>query len=277
MDIPNDLLRRTSCGLWWMVAAGAFVVSPVAGQTETAARGFHLGLTLPVSRLGATMQKTVDNTSPNTLVPEPRRGRVFRDEVSGDGLVYGVGALGGYRLPLSGGRWFLEGEVGIEWHGGSTEAQFAGAGVSAERRQLGESWPDRWSLQKEASYGVTLRLGSDSGGLDARGLAVFLLAGVRVADVQFTSHYTGCFSPEPCEPAEFGSGRSDRDLDLTVWRAGIGLEKSLGERVTVRAEAGYAVYAREEWVTRFDDFVFTVTPGIDASEVGLRLGLVRFF
>ena len=275
--MSNNLLRRTTRGLWWIVAAGAFVVVPLAGQTETAVRGFHLGLTLPASQLGATMQKTVDNTAPGTRVPEPRRGRVFRDQVSGDGFAYGVGAVGGYRLPLSGGRWFLEGEVGVEWHSGSTEAQFAGAGVSADRRQLGESWPDRWSLTKETTYGATLRFGTDPGGLDSRGLAVHLLAGVGFADVRFTSQYTGCFSPEPCAPAEFGSGRSDRDLDLTVWRAGIGLERALGERLFLRAEAGYAMYAREEWVTRFDDFVFTVTPGIDASEVGLRLGLVRFF
>jgi hypothetical protein len=171
----------------------------------------------------------------------------------------------------------LEGEAGIEWHGGATEAQFAGVGFSAERRQLGESWPDRWSLAKEISYGATLRLGSDLGGLGSRGLAVYLLAGVRFAGVQFTSHYTGCFSPEPCDPAEFESGRSDRDLDLAAWMAGIGLERSLGERVAIRAEAGYVVYAHEEWVTRFDDFAFTVTPGIDASEAGLSLGLVRFF
>ena len=277
MGMPNNLLRRRTCRLWWAVAAGAFVASPIAGQTETALRGFHLGLTLPSGGLGATMQKTVDNTDRNTLVPEPRRGKVFRDEVSGDGFTYGVGAVGGYRLPFSGGRWFLEGEVGIEWHGGSTEAQFAGVGVSAERRQLGESWPDRWILAKSRSYGATLRLGGDPGGLDSQGFAVYLLAGVRLADVQLTSHYTGCFSPEPCEPAEFGSGRNDRDLDLMAWMAGVGLERSLGERVAIRAEAGYAMYAREEWVTRFDDFVFTVTPGVDASEVGLSLGLVRFF
>ena len=277
--MPNNLLRRTTCGLCWTVAAGVLVGSPVVAQAqaEKAVRGFHLGLTLPAGRLGATMRKTVDNTAPNTQVPEPRRGRVFRDEISGNGFAYGVGAVGGYRLPLSGGRWFLEGEVGIEWHGGATEAQFAGVGVSAERRQLGESWPDRWSLAKETSYGATLRLGGDPGGLGSRRLAVYLLGGVRFAGVRFTSHYTGCFSPEPCDPAEFESGRSDRDLDLTAWMAGIGLEWSWGKRVAIRAEAGHVVYAHEEWVTRFDDFAFTVTPAIDASEAGLSLGLVRFF
>jgi len=223
------------------------------------------------------MKKTVDNTAPNTLVPEPRRGRVFNDEVAGNGFAYGVGAVGGYRLPLVGSTFFVEGEVGMAWHWGATEAQFGGVGVSAERRQLGESWPDRWSLGKERGYGATLRLGGRPGGSDSRGLAVYVLAGVRFAGFQFTNHYTGCFSPEPCEPAEFASGHEELDLDFTVWRAGVGFERSLGERIAIRAEADYAMYAREEWVTPFDDVVVTVTSGMDASEVGLSLSLVRFF
>lgn len=142
---------------------------------------------------------------------------------------------------------------------------------------LGKAGPTDGAWRRRPVYGATLRLGRDLGKLDSRSPAVYLLAGVRYAGVQFTSHYTGCFSPEPCDPADFESGRSNRDLDLTAWMAGIGLEWSLGKRVAIRAEAGYAVYAHEEWVTRFDDFVFTVTPGIDASEAGLSMGLVRFF
>jgi len=270
---------RATCGLWWTMAAGIPVVCPVVAQAqeETALRGFHLGLMLPAGRLSATMQKSVDNTAPNTLVPEPRRGRVFEDEVSGNGFAYGIGAVGGYRLPLAGGHWFLEGEVGVEWHGGATEAQFAGVGVSAERRQLGESWPDRWSLAKQRSYGATVRFGGDRGGSDSRGVAVYLVAGLRFAGAQFTNHYTGCFSPQPCGPSEFGSGSEDLDMDFTVWSAGIGLERSLGKRVAIRAEASYAMYAHEEWVTRFDDVVVTVVSGMDAREAGLSVGLVRYF
>ncbi len=141
--MPNNLLRRTTCGLCWTVAAGVLVGSPVVAQAqaEKAVRGFHLGLTLPAGRLGATMRKTVDNTAPNTQVPEPRRGRVFRDEISGNGFAYGVGAVGGYRLPLSGGRWFLEGEVGIEWHGGATEVSLRESAFRPSAGSLGKAGP----------------------------------------------------------------------------------------------------------------------------------------
>ena len=275
----NNLPGRTSLRIRCTVAAALSAVCPATAQAqaETVVRGFHLGVTLPAARLGATMQKTVDNTAPNTLVPAPRRGQEFHDEASGQGFSYGIGVVGGYRLPLSGGSWFLEGDAGIEWHGGATEAQFAGVGTSADRRQLGESWPDRWTFAKDMSYGATLRLGAAPGGTGSGGLAIYLLAGVNFTGVQYTNHYTGCFSPEPCAPSGYGSGTEELDLDFTAWKAGIGVERPLGEKVVIRAEAGYTVYSREEWVTPFDDVVVTVLSGMDANEVGLSLGLARYF
>lgn len=275
----STLLNWMTCGLCWTVAVGFQLGSPPAAhaQAETALSGFHLGLKLPAGRFGATMNKSVDNTDPNTLVPDPRRGMVFSDMVSGDGFAYGLGASAGYRLPLSGGSWFLEGDVGAQWQWGETEARFAGVGVSPERRQLGESWPDRWTLAKDLSYGATLRLGGRAGGSASDGVAVYLLGGVRFAAARFTNHYTGCFSTEPCQPSGFESGMETLDLDFTVWNAGVGLEKPLGERAAIRAEAGYAMYSREEWVTPFDDVVVTVTSDMKASEPGLSLSLVRFF
>ncbi|MYA12959.1 MAG: hypothetical protein F4087_13475 [Gemmatimonadetes bacterium] len=275
----ESLMRGMALGVRWAVAGAIVGACPVlvSGQTGTLLRGFHIGLALQAGQVEATMQKSVDNTAPNTLVPEPRRGRVFQDKASGDGAAYGAGVVGGYRVPLSGGAWFVEAEAGVAWHGGSTEAQFAGVGVSPDRRQLGESWPDSWEVSKEISYGATLRLGGSPGGLGSRGMAFHLLAGMRFAAVGFTNHYVGCFSPDPCEPSEFGSGREDMDMDFSVWRGGIGLEKSLGDRLAVRVEADYSMYAREEWVTPFNDVVVTVDSGMEASEVGLSLGLVRRF
>lgn len=238
---------------------------------------FYVGFSLPVGRLAATMQKTVDNTAPNTLVPEPRRGEVFHDEVVGDGFAYGLAMSAGYQLPLSDDTYYLDGGLDVEWHGGSLETQFAGVGVSPERKQLGESWPDRWTVEKQRSYGATLRLGGSPAGLRARDLSLYLMAGVRFSDVRLTSDYNGCFSPEPCEPHELGSGTESRDLDFLAWRSGIGLEKRVGEQLAVRVEASYSAYAREDWITPFDEVGVTVASSIDADEVGLTLGVVRRF
>ena len=236
--------------------------------------GFYLGLAFPLGQMSATMEKSVDNTAPNTLVPEPRRGQVFEDEASGDGLSYGVGVVAGYRLPFSGGAYFLDAAAELETHGGEVEARFAGVGVSPERKQLGESWPDRWTLGKETSYGMTLRLGGSPGGLQSRGIRLHVLAGVRFAGAQFTNYFDGCFTTEPCDPSQFVSGQEDRDMDFTGWKSGIGLEKTLSERVAFRIEASYSVYAEEDWITEFNDVVVTVLSNMKASEAGLTAGLL---
>ena len=251
--------------------------TPARAQTLPEGSGnFYVGFSLPAGRLAATMRKTVDNTAPHTLVPEPRRGQVFHDEVVGDGLSYGLAVNAGYRLPLSD-AWYLDGGLDVEWHGGSLEAQFAGVGVSRERRQLGESWPDRWSVRQQRSYGATLRFGGNPAGRRARDLSLYAMAGVRFTAAGLTSDYNGCFSPEPCEPHEFESGTEDLDLDFVAWRSGIGMEKRVGEQLWLRVEAGYTSYAREAWVTPFDEVAVTVDSSIDAYEAGLTLGLVRRF
>ena len=270
--------RVSTTGLLGCIALLAFgAPAGLAGQADEGNAGdggFYVGLAFPLGQLSATMEKSVDNTAPNTLVPEPRRGQVFEDEVSGDAVSYGVGLVAGYRLPFSRGVYFLDAAADVVKHGGALEAQFAGVGVSPERKQLGESWPDRWNVGKETSYGMTLRLGGSPGGLQARGISLHVLAGVRFAGAQFTSHYDGCLSPKPCDPSQFESGREDRDMDFTVWRSGIGLEKTLSERVAFRVEASYSVYAREEWITEFEDVVVTVRSSMEASEAGLTAGLL---
>lgn len=239
--------------------------------------GFYLGLSLPVGSFGATMRKAVDNTAANTLVPEPRRGRVFRDEVTGNALTYGLALTAGYRLPIAGDALYVHGEVGAGWNGGALDARFAGVGVSAERKQLGESWPDVWTVEKPLSYRAVVRVGGRPIGLLARDLSMYLMAGVAFTDVRLRTDYDGCFSTEPCEPAEFESGTENLDFDFSAWIAGVGLERRLGDRLAVRVEASYAPYAREEWVTPFADVGVTVDSHIDAHETGLTLSVVRRF
>lgn len=260
-----------------LVLAALVATNGLAGQADEGNAGnggAYLRLAFPLGLLSATMQKSVDNTSPNTLVPEPRRGQIFEDEASGDALSYGIGLVAGYRLPFSSGVYFVDAAVDVATLGGGVEAEFPGVGISPERKQLGESWPDRWNLDPETGYGATLRLGGSPGGLQSRGISLHLVAGVRFAGAQFTNHYDGCFTTEPCDPSQFEAGEEVRDLDFTGWTSGIGLEKTLSQRVTLRFEAVYAVYAREEWTTEFEDVAVTVRSSMKVSAAGLGLGLI---
>ena len=238
---------------------------------------FYVGIAIPVEQLNASFDKTVDNTAENTLVPEPRKGMVFKDEDSANTSAYGIGLLAGYRAPLAESSFYLSGEVDIALHGGEVDGQLTGVGESPGLNQLGESWPDHWSLAKDRSYGFTLRLGGGFGVLQN----LYALAGIRRVEAQFTTRYYGCLDASPCSSAEdtpnFVSGTDSRDLDLQGWTAGLGLEKALGQQLALRAETRYTQYASKTWVTPFDDVAVTVPAILDANEASLSLRLARYF
>jgi len=262
--------------VWKIVTASSFCIASVALlNIGNAHAGSYAGYVSTAEFVDASYAKTVDNTDPNTLVPEPRRGKVYHDEASGDALSVGIGAAAGYRTAISQDAWFLEGDLGFALHRGRTNAQFAGEGTSPDRRQLGESWPDSWTYAKRVTYETTVRLGGSPQGLRARGGGIYVLAGVRFTDMQFTNHYLGCFSPEPCQ--EYGGGTEMRDWRSTVWVSGLGIERRLGGRSSFRAEASYSIHGREEWVTPFDDVGVTVLSGMNAREIALTIGVVRWF
>lgn len=148
---------------------------PPTGAAFAEDQRFYVGIMVPVEQLNASFDKTVDNTADNTLVPEPRKGMVLQDEDSANTSAYGIGLLAGYRASLAESNFYMSGEVDIALHGGTVEGQLAGIGESEGRNQLGESWPDHWSLAKDRSYGFTFKLGGDLGVLGS----LYALGGIR--------------------------------------------------------------------------------------------------
>ncbi len=245
-------------------------------------RRFHIGIGVPVDFLQASWDKTVDNSSANTLVPEPRRGMVFRDKSSADTTGTGIGLLAGYRLPLSENGLFLTSEIDIAVHQGAAEGQQQGVGTSPGRNQLGESWPDNWSFEKDRSYGFTLKLGGDfGGGLSSLDASFYGLGGLRFTEAQFSSSYFGCLSPTPCSSApdtpNFSSGSDTRDLSFLGWTAGLGIEKMLSKRLALQIEARYTQYGTEDWVTSFEDLGVTVPSIVDADSINLLFRLAWYY
>ena len=253
------------------------VMSAQTGTAFAEDRRFYVGVTVPVERLDTSYKKTVDNTHPSNRVPEPRRGMVFHDGDSDDTFAYGIGLLAGYRLPLTESGFYLSGEVDLAFHGGKAKGQLRGVGTSAGRNQPGESWPDRWSFEKDRSYGFTLKLGGSPGVLRSWDTSIYALGGIRLIQAQFTNHYNGCLLPRTCSSAEFTQGTDSRDLDFTAWTYGIGMEKMLGEQLALRIETRYTQYASERWVTWFDDVGVNVPTRVNPDEVGLLLSLAWYF
>ena len=269
-------LRRRAAGL------GAASLLFLAGASLAQERGFYAGYTASAEQFDATFSKSVDNTDPDTLVPEPRRGMVFHDTSSADTVDLGVGFLAGYRVLLSDGGAYLSTEIDVTFHSGEPDGQLAGVGTSAERKQLGESWPDTWSLDKKRSYGLTLRLGFEPESLQSRDMSFYLLGGVRLFKARFSTTFEGCLTAEPCSPSEYVSGTDGRDVDPLATTWGLGLEKRFGSgeyarRIALRFEASYSRYGDESWVADFPDVRVTVPSTVEADGIGVTVSMVRLF
>ncbi len=268
--------RRRAAGL------GAASLLVLAGASLAQDRGFYAGYTASAEQFDATFSKSVDNTDPDTLVPEPRRGMVFHDTSSADTVDLAVGFLAGYRALLSDGGAYLSTEIDVTFHSGEPEGQLAGVGTSAERKQLGESWPDTWSLDKKRSYGLTLRLGFEPESLQSRDMSFYLLGGVRLFKARFSTTFEGCLTAEPCSPSEYVSGTDGRDVDPIATTWGLGLEKRFGSgdyarRIALRFEASYSRYGDESWVADFPDVRVTVPSTVEADGIGVTVSMVRLF
>ena len=265
-------------------AAGLGVASLLilAGASLAQDRGFYAGYTASAEQFDATFSKSVDNTDPNTVVPEPRRGMVFHDQDSADTVDLAVGFVVGYRTSPGDGGAYLSTELDVMFHSGEPDGRLAGVGTSPDRKQLGESWPDAWSLDKKRSYGLTLRLGFLPDSLQSRDMSIYLLGGVRLLKSRFSTTFEGCMTAEPCSPSEFVSGTDGRDVDPLATTWGLGLEKRFGSgeyarRIALRFEATYSEYGDESWVADFPDVGVTVPSVVEADGIGVTVSMVRLF
>lgn len=239
---------------------------------------FYVGVQVPVERVDASYDKTVDNSEARN----PRSSQVFHDNDSDDTFAYGIGFLVGHRIPLltKEDGFYISGEVDVAFHGGQAKGQLPGKGDSPGRNQPGESWPDRWSFEKNRSYGFTIKLGGSPGVLRSWDASVYVLGGIRLIQAQFQNHYRGCLSDVNCTSTtqpEFVSGTDSRNLDYTAWTYGAGVEKMLSEHLGLRVEARYTQYNSKRWVEYFDTVGISVPTRIDADDVGMLMSLAWYF
>ncbi len=244
---------------------------------SAADRGFYVGVTAPLDYLDVTFEKTVDNTDPSTLVPASLAGQIFQDQDSSKSLTYGIGFVAGYHLPFPGTGFFVSAEFDVELPRGTVDGQLPGIGSSPGRNQLGESWPDQWSFEKKRSYGVTFKLGGSPGPLNFWDLRVYGLAGIRLVEAEFTTHFNGCLNPIPCSAGEFTPGTESRDQDFRGWVAGAGVEKMLGDHIGFRAEVRRPKSGNERWTTPFQDVRVNVPASVTAGGTSVSIGLITYF
>lgn len=270
MGLPKQENTRFPPSLLVLLVALAVGSAPALGGE------LYVGVSAAADRLNVGYQKVVDNTNPQNS--SLNQGQIFRDAASGAGFGQSYGFLGGYRLPLSvtGIYVALEGEM--LRHGGAASGRLAGVGTSTGRNQLGEAWPENWSLGQDRTYGITARLGA---GIPFFGTwfgpSIYALVGIRRLSATFKSGFTGCFQQTPCtSPDQLVAGSEDFSESSRGLTFGGGLEKRFGS-LALRGEVRVTDFSEAERVTRFDDLFVTVPITLQPESISLGASLVWYF
>lgn len=270
--------------------------APVAALQE----GVYIGISAAAEDLDVSTFKTVDNTPDGNMALS--QGKIFTERDSDTKTASGFGVAIGYQCPLHDGSLYWSGEINLAYHGGKARGSLEGTEDVAVRKtyndandpdlptfsvgpQVGENWPERWTFEKNYSYGVTLRLGgqpeflTSTLGPDA---GLYVLAGIRRVEAEYVNIATGCseIPPALCTSEEdFGISSRTTDRDYTAWTLGVGAHTALAEQVGLQIETYYMDYDSESLVQLdgTEDLRVRAVHEPDAKEIGLRLRLLRYF
>lgn len=265
-----------------------------------AQEGVYIGISASAEELDVSVFKTVDNTPDGNMTLS--RGKVFTERDSNTRTASGFGIVLGYRRPLNYGSLYWSGEINLTYHGGKVRGRLQGTEDVAARKthnegndpglpafsvgpQVGENWPERWTFEKDYSYGATFRLGgrpeflTSALGPDA---GLYALAGMRRVEAEYVNTGTGCFKVPPAlcaSEGDFGVSAVRTDRDYTAWTLGLGVHAAVAKRVGLQVETYYTNYDSESLVQLdgTEDLRVRAVHKPDAEEIGLRLRLLRYF
>lgn len=273
--------KFTKSALKILLAACVLSASGFVDASRAEGTSFYAGAAGDIEYARARHEKTVDNTDPSNITRQ--MGRLFDDNAdSGSDTAFGIGLFAGLRFDLDEyPGLYISAEIDGQIHSGAAGGTLPGEGDSAGRNQYGESWPDRWKIEREKSYGATVRVGASPEFLKSPlgpGGGIYAVGGLRRLETDFGISFTGCFNAEPCvAPDDFESGSSSRDESFWGWTAGAGIEKMLGENMAVRGEITHTRYGEQKWTTLFPEGGIRVLPSVDLNETDFSLGLLLYF
>ena len=263
-------------------------------------QGFYIGISAAAEDLDVSVFKTVDNTPDgNTALSQ---GKIFTERDSDTKTASSLGILFGFQRPLRNGNLYWSGEISFAYHSGKARGKLYGTEDVAARKiyndandpdlpafsvgpQVGENWPERWTFEKDYSYGLTLRLGGQPDFLTSAfgpEAGLYILAGAHRVEIEYTNSGTGCFEIPPAlcvSDKDFGKTGRTTKRDYTAWTLGVGVHASVAEQVGLQIETYYMDYDSEPLVQLdgTEDLRVRAVHEPDAKEIGLRMRLLRYF
>ena len=194
--------RATCFGL--RLAAGLLLTGGMWCATANAGDGFYAAVALERSITGVDYEKSVEITSPFSMMTAGDRAR---DPVDG------FSAALGYRWPLSH-RLYLAAEgAGTLYVNGKVAGFLEGTGEGST-----DVWPGAWSLERSRSVGLNVRLGYVPHSLEflGPGRSLYLIAGTRWVEAEIEArHVNRAFDI---------AGSRGAERTLNPWLIGIGVE-----------------------------------------------------
>ncbi len=252
------------------MASAVAGVCAAGSWSALADEGYYVGATAVASLYDATYDKTVDNTAA-TDASVLLAGQRVNSRDSDDRTTADLGLVVGYRGSL--GVLFFSIEGDLTTHQGKLSSRLEGSGVTPGRNQAGENWPEDWSLAKDRSYGLTFRIG---GRVPILNTSAYVLAGVRRVEADFSRAFEGCLLPTLCEPDDFETGVEFLDENFNAFATGAGVEQQF-DRVAVRAELRYVIHGSSAQFAQLSARGVRVPTSLEASEIGLGVGLLWTF
>ena len=268
VQVTRSLFGLRCLMVWFCIGTAASV--PVQGGD------IYVGASAYADRLNVLYKKVIDNTNPQNL--SANRGQRLEDEASAAKFAYSYGFLAGYKVPLSVTGLYVAMEGDMLRHSGPASGSLRGAGTSAGRNQLGEVWPENWTLERNRSFGLTARAGA---GIPFFGTwfgpSIYGLVGLRRLGAGFESQYSGCLTETACtEPEEFVSGSQGFRETFNGWTVGGGVETKAGA-FSIRAELRITDYSAVDRVIRFDEQFVSSPLNLDPDSITLGISLLWYF
>lgn len=250
-----DAKALPKAGCWLVVAwlvAGALVARAETG-------GFHVGVAA-----AADLQRfTYDKSVYLPAAPDDVTNNADTD----DGTLWTLGLFAGYRWPLGASGLHMDAEVDVAAHPKRLEGDLPGTGYTWT-----DTWPEDWWLERDRSYGITVRLGGTFAGGP---WGWHVLAGLRRVETEFSVTETGCPGPDLlCPPTPLANFTEEVERSFNARSLGVGLERSLGERLALQFDVRYTDYKRKSWDRLFDGGVVIIPTELDGRETSAMLRLI---
>lgn len=255
----------------WIVASLLFFSSSVVAQVSGVFIGFHGAVT----QSDATYNKTVANTLTNTA--SSVEGMSFSTGNSGDGNLANLGAIAGFRHVWD--NQFASVQLEASLGAGRVSGFVLGDGVSRERAQYGEAWPETFEVGTSTEFGIVGKWGRELQTTNWAAVTAFYgLAGVKQSSLELESRYElGCFMLETCVGPQFESGEFEYTAKGQKFVIGGGLEHAFSDRFVAQLELRFESAIEDEWRDSYEEGALTVNPTLEVQDISFALNLSRFF